>query len=54
MQQGAKSYLHSAALTVGYFVQEDPRGRLYTGPASGYMYYAERVGDPSRPIGKLA
>jgi hypothetical protein len=39
------------ALTVGYFVQEDPRGRLYTSPASGYMYYAEQVGDPSRPIG---
>ena len=39
------------ALTVGYFVQEDPRGRLYTSPTSGYMYYAEHVGDPSRPIG---
>ena len=39
------------ALVVGYFVQEDPRGRLFTRPASGYMYYAEHVGDPSRPIG---
>ena len=39
------------ALTVGYFVQEDPRGRLYTSPASGYMYYTDRIGDPSRPIG---
>lgn len=39
------------ALVLGYFVQEDAHGRLYTSPTSGYMYHAEQGGDPSRPIG---
>jgi ribosomal protein S18 acetylase RimI-like enzyme len=51
----AKSTLFFAnlrqALVVGHFVQEDRCGKLYTCPASGYMYYAERSGDRSHPIG---
>jgi hypothetical protein len=39
------------ALAVRHFVQEDRCGKLYTCPASGYMYYAERSGDRSHPIG---
>jgi len=39
------------ALVIGHFVQEDRWGKLYTCPASGYMYYAERSGDRSHPIG---
>lgn len=39
------------ALLIGYFVQEDIRGKLVTNSASGYMYCPDRTGDRSRPIG---
>jgi ribosomal protein S18 acetylase RimI-like enzyme len=39
------------ALVVGYFVQEDLRGKLFTCPTSGYMYYPQVTGDRSSPIG---
>ena len=35
------------ALVVGYFVQEDLRGQLFTCPTSGYMYYPQATGDRS-------
>jgi hypothetical protein len=55
MRDSAESTLFFAnlrqALVVGYFVQEDARGRLMTCSASGYMYCPDRTGDRSHPIG---
>jgi ribosomal protein S18 acetylase RimI-like enzyme len=39
------------ALVTGYFVQEAPTGEVTTRSASGYIYWPERDGDRTHPVG---